>query len=91
MKEYDVRILKPRATRHENKPESDYEQARLKDFSNKPEKNEDTQLLLAINKFHYYGAVRATRACLGCHRRDNVELKEGDLLAVVKIEVPTTL
>ncbi len=91
LKDYQHNFIKPHPTRQENRPDNDYVQARLKEFLTDPSRSEDSQLLTSINKFHYYGAIRATQACLGCHRRDNAELKEGDLIAVVKIEVPTTL
>jgi two-component system sensor histidine kinase BarA len=38
----------------------------------------------------YYGPVRATKSCVACHHQFNPDLAEGDLLALVKIEVPTT-
>jgi signal transduction histidine kinase len=63
--------------------------ALLNDFLRDPEKQEDNQLLLSQGKNYYYGAVRATRSCLPCHRKDQPDLQEQDLLAVIKIEVPT--
>jgi signal transduction histidine kinase len=43
---------------------------------------------------YYYGAVRAGRGCLGCHQRlaenkDQPKLAENDLMAVVRILMPT--
>jgi signal transduction histidine kinase len=63
--------------------------ARLNEFLRDPEKQEDNQLLLSQGKNYYYGAVRATRSCLTCHQRFQPDLQEQDLLAVIKIEVPT--
>lgn len=90
-RKYEYSFLTPKARRRENKPDSDFAQERLKEFLNDPTKNEDSQLLLARNQHHYYAAVRASHACLGCHRRDTPELKEGDVIAVAKITVPTDL
>src|SRR5262245_31547387 len=87
---YRFTFITPNGRRRENKPDSDYAQERLKEFQNDPERNEDNQLLLSQKEHHYYGAVRATGSCLECHRRDNPELKEGDLIAVVHVTVPTS-
>src|SRR5262249_41257906 len=62
---------------------------RLKEFQDDPTKQEDNQLLLSQKLNYYYGAVRASQSCLGCHQRINPNLKENDLLALIKIEVPT--
>jgi two-component system sensor histidine kinase BarA len=64
-------------------------QAKVKLFQDDPEKREDHQLQLSQEKNFYYGAVRATASCLGCHQKLNPILAEKDLLAVIKIEVPT--
>jgi signal transduction histidine kinase len=84
-----VDFFTPGATRRQNKPDSDYDQERLKEFLSDSSRNEDSQLLPWKKEFHYYGAVRATRSCLECHQRDNAALREGDLIAVVKISLPT--
>jgi signal transduction histidine kinase len=62
---------------------------RLKEFQLDHNKHEDPQLLLSQKLVHYYGAVRATKTCVECHRQLNPDVKKGDLLAVIKIEVPT--
>src|SRR5947209_14187559 len=77
LKDYQHNFIKPNPTRQENRPDNDYVQARLKEFIADPTRNEDSQLLSSVNKFQYYAAIRATQACLECHRRDNAELKEG--------------
>jgi two-component system sensor histidine kinase BarA len=38
--------------------------------------------------FRYYGAVRASSSCMACHTIDTPNLKEGDLLGMVKIIIP---
>jgi signal transduction histidine kinase len=89
--QYRVQILKPYSTRQEDMP--DHESLkRLSAFKDNPELQEDNELVPSRKLDYYYGAVRATRACLGCHRQlspELRELKEGDLLAVVKVEMST--
>ncbi len=62
---------------------------RLKEFRDNPNKNEYDVPLHRKKQVHYYGAVRATRTCLECHKQMNADLQEGDLIAVIKIEVGT--
>jgi two-component system sensor histidine kinase BarA len=62
---------------------------RLKEFEANPNKHEDNRLALSQGKSFYYGAVRASKSCLECHQRLRPDLAEGDLLAVITIEVPT--
>ena len=80
-------------------------QAKLKEFQNNPDKNEDSQLLFSQGKNVYYAAVRASNACLHCHQQllearraeaklttaaaEPSRLQANDLLAAIKIEVPT--
>src|SRR5262249_35784501 len=54
-----------------------------------PSKQEHNDLSLSKNTNVYYGAIRASPSCLGCHRQNNPELQKGDLLAVVRIQVKT--
>ncbi len=62
---------------------------RLREFQQDSEKMEENQLMLAHGKNYYYAAVRASKSCLECHQKLNADLNERDLLAVIKIEVPT--
>jgi signal transduction histidine kinase len=81
-------IFKPNATRQEDIP--DYDTATIiKKFQDDPNKQEDNYLDLSAKHNYYYGAVRTTESCLGCHRQQNADLQEGGLLAVIKIEVDT--
>jgi serine/threonine protein kinase len=65
---------------------------RIKDFQNNPAKYEHNELLRAQGRNDYYGAVRATHACLHCHSQlaGGENLHEGDLMAVIRSGVPTT-
>jgi len=89
LKDYEYQFIVPNATKAENKPDDEYAQQRLKEFMADPKKNEDTQLLLARKETHYYGAIRASKSCLQCHQETNPDLKEGDIIAVVKIRTST--
>src|SRR5262249_25298711 len=79
--DYRFVFITPNESHRDRRPDSEYAQERLKEFLNDSTKNEDSQL--TDKWFHYYGAVRATPSCLGCHRRDNPELKEGGLIAAI--------
>jgi signal transduction histidine kinase len=86
---YKYWTIKPYAS-PQNLPENT-DRGRVKSFLADPDKQEDNQLLLSQGVNYYYAAVRASPACLGCHRQVNPDrdLKKNDLLAVVKIEMPT--
>ena len=45
---------------------------------------------LACEYCHLQGVFKGTpRTCVGCHRQNNPDLQENDLIAVIKITVPT--
>jgi two-component system sensor histidine kinase BarA len=84
-------IKKPNATRQQDMPDPDTLK-RLKAFQLDPSKHEDNYLDPNSKHNYYYGAIRATRKCLHCHRSDQLngpDLQEGDLLAVIKIDADT--
>ncbi|MBV9124978.1 MAG: DUF3365 domain-containing protein, partial [Planctomycetes bacterium] len=89
------RIIKPKARNRENQPDNSAEADLLKDFQTDDQKNFFRGPPTADRVLFYYGPVRATAACLNCHPRTQEEkeaygdLKEGDLLAMVKIGIPT--
>lgn len=88
LRKYQFSTIKARPGKGDPVPDQASLQ-RLKEFEKNPEKPEDNQLILTQGKNFYYGAVRATRTCLGCHQQMTSDLQEGDLLAVIRIEVPT--
>jgi two-component system, NarL family, sensor histidine kinase BarA len=95
VRQYRQRILKPYAQNRENKPDDSFEQRLLEDFLEDDQKTEDSRLLPAQHVIEYYGAIRASASCLSCHplpaeRAAYGEMKRGDLLAVVKISMPTS-
>jgi two-component system sensor histidine kinase BarA len=81
-------IFKPNATHSSDIPDFTTLE-KIKAFQNNPNKYEDNYLDLSSKRNYYYGAVRASESCLGCHRKFNSDLQEGDLLAVIKLEVDT--
>jgi signal transduction histidine kinase len=90
IKNYEYWIIKPNATHLADTTDDNYTRELVKEFQKDPAKQEENQLLLPQHVNYYYGAVRATKSCIECHRTvTNSELKENDLLALVKIKVST--
>jgi signal transduction histidine kinase len=95
VRQYQHRIIKPRARTRENQPEDSFESDLLKDFEADEQMSEFSRQLPAQPFIHYYGAIRATRACLACHPHTAEEkealagLKENGLMGVVRIRIPT--
>jgi two-component system, NarL family, sensor histidine kinase BarA len=91
---YQESIIKPKARNRINQPE-DNEFDLLKEFLEDNSKPEFSRLVPAKEVIQYYGAVRATNRCLACHPCNAEEkeaygdLKEKDLMALVKISIPT--
>jgi signal transduction histidine kinase len=81
---YRFSVLKPNATRQEDIPDHTSLE-RLKEFQADPDKQEDKLRTSSYN--FYYGAVRASKSCLGCH--EHCHLAEGELIEVLEIKVPT--
>ncbi|MFO0878817.1 MAG: ATP-binding protein [Gemmataceae bacterium] len=88
LRAYQFTLIKAHPTRPDEVLDP-ISQQKLREFREKRDKTEDPQPLLSQGKYLYFGAVRATPSCLGCHRQSRSELAENDLLAVIKIEVPT--
>jgi signal transduction histidine kinase len=87
---YLRRFIRPDATDPENKPDEPSDYLQLKEFLEDENKNEDNLLAQSQGWNHYYAGIRATSLCLRCHRKaDKSEMKAGDLIAVVRISVPT--
>jgi two-component system sensor histidine kinase BarA len=83
-----IGVFKPNATRSQDIPDPTTLE-KIKDFQRYPDLHEDNNLDLTSKHNYYYGAVRASAACVECHRQRNADLREGDLLAIVKIDVDT--
>jgi signal transduction histidine kinase len=83
---YNSQIFKPNATHQRDIPDSNSLEF-VKKFQTDPNKHEDNYFDSTNQRNYYYGAVRATRSCIKCHQHK--ELQEGDVLAVIKIDVDT--
>src|SRR5262245_9494714 len=95
LREYRSRVLKPVAIKPEHKPEGD-DPAVLNRLLTDTDKREDTRTASSQGRtaFVYYAAFRAQASCLKCHphaeeRTAGVSLAEGDLMAVIRIQLPT--
>jgi signal transduction histidine kinase len=85
---YDFRIFRPRTDNPRNKPDDGLSIEWLKEFQNDSNLQEHNLPLPDQRVNYYFGAVRATKTCLSCHA--HAGLAENDLIAMVKIKVPTT-
>ncbi|MBY0528048.1 MAG: DUF3365 domain-containing protein [Gemmataceae bacterium] len=99
LSKYEPHIIKPGALKPEHDPADRFERQVLNDFLEDPNKTEETRHTKDPDDqqfFVYYGAVRASPACLECHRqlakerREPGEVQEGDLMAIVRIRMRTT-
>src|SRR5262249_8083937 len=90
-KGYGRRFIRPKATDPEKMPEEPVDYQLLREFLEDSSKLESDQLLLSQgkDKNYYYAAIRAQDSCLGCHQRSDPDLQKGDLIAMVRISVPT--
>jgi signal transduction histidine kinase len=95
VRQYQHRLLKPKAKSRERQPDDAFEAELMKEFLTDPSAREFSRLLPNQSLVHYYGAIRATPSCVTCHpvtaeeREAYPELRVGDLMAVVKIRMPT--
>jgi len=95
IRNHKYQFLKPNATDPLNRPEDTSEIERMKEFIEDPTKKEDSQLVWDAKQAEpqrmkrFYAAIRATKSCLPCHQPSKGELKEDDLISVIKISLPT--
>jgi signal transduction histidine kinase len=89
------RVLKLDARQPENKPEGD-EVAVVSRLAANPGATEEYVNQSTQGIFQYYGVVRAQQSCIQCHNTQpanagsaNHALKEGDVMAVVKVSLST--
>jgi signal transduction histidine kinase len=90
-KGYGRRFILPTSSDPEHRREDQADFQWWKEFSEDPLKMESDQPLLSQDqeRSFYYAAVRAQQSCLTCHKQVNKDIKEGDLIAMVRISVPT--
>jgi signal transduction histidine kinase len=87
MSEYEYTLIRAFGNRPGQVPDPTSLQ-KLKEFRDDPARQDDSQVL-SHGRTVYYGAVRAAKGCLGCHRQIDPDLQEKDLLGLVKIEAST--
>ena len=85
LRQYEFTLIKASASRPDEADPVTLQ--RLAAYRQDREKPDDHHRLNGMHR--YYGPVRATKSCLSCHHQRNPDLAEGDLLALVKIEMPT--
>jgi signal transduction histidine kinase len=84
---YTSGFFKPGVSTTESR-EDLYGLEKLKQWTVDESLNEDS--VRSDKENRYYHAIRATKSCLPCHKHaDNSELKEGDLIAVLRITLET--
>src|SRR5262245_3343036 len=93
--DYKYKILKPDARQPEQKPEGD-EVIVVNRLAANPDLKEEPVNQSAQGVFNYYGVIRAESSCIQCHNKSpavagvgSPPLKEGDLMAVVKVTLST--
>jgi len=95
LSKYRYKILKADARQPEQKPEGD-EVSVVNRLAANPDLAEESANQPAQGLFHYYGVIRADASCIQCHNKSpavaggaNPPLKEGDVMAVVKVTLST--
>jgi signal transduction histidine kinase len=96
LKGYKYRLITAYASKPEYQPAAD-DLAVLQGFQADPEKKSDAKTIPAEKMYVYYGPVRVGKSCLECHApkdkplAGSPELKEGDLMGMVWVRMPTEL
>ena len=94
LSEYKYKILKPNFTKDEHKATGD-EVSVVSRLAANAELSEDNVNQSAQGVFHYYGVIRASEKCVACHNGAEMTsarggpIREGDLMAVVKVTLST--
>jgi signal transduction histidine kinase len=90
-KNYTRSFIKPDDP--EKRPQDSAGYDRLREFLSDPDIDQDNQLVLSQGVNHYYAAIRASDSCIRCHYHEKTvkgeQVRAGDLLAVLKIEMGT--
>src|SRR5262249_15849247 len=100
LRRYKHQFIKPKASKPEQEPSDPFERELVAAFLKDRDKFEDHRTLRSPDdqrSFYYYGAIRATHSCVKCHskiqsaeeKKEFGTLKEGDLIAVVRIRMDT--
>jgi signal transduction histidine kinase len=96
VQKYRQRLIKPNWTSQRTQPDDSFETNLLEEFQADESKPDVHRLMPSQPFILYYGAIRASRSCMvsGCHplpseKENYPDLKEKDLMAVVRIRIPT--
>jgi signal transduction histidine kinase len=96
LKGYSARLIKPDTKDPDFQPTSD-DLPVIHRIQNDPQTNEESRQAPKENAYYYYGAIRAGKSCVDCHRDPAkvgpklavAGLKQDDLMAVVRIRLST--
>jgi signal transduction histidine kinase len=94
---YQSLLIKPNARKPENQATDPYERSLLQEFLANGDRLEESHPMPSQPFIYYYGPVRASKSCLSCHptalereaRTYRDGLKEGDLMALIRIRLST--
>ncbi len=98
LNDYKVAFIKPPPRNsdvqlpRDSQPEDTFERALINEFMQDPEKTEPRRRASSGHML-YYTPIRASNSCLSCHNApgddQRAELKEQDLMEIVKVGIPT--
>jgi two-component system sensor histidine kinase BarA len=96
VKGYTSKTIKPLAEAQDSKPEPD-DLTIFHRMTSESDRHEDSRKAPKENAYYYYGAMRAAPSCIACHSDPekvpakvlNPNLKEDELMAVVRIRLST--
>jgi signal transduction histidine kinase len=90
---YNYWLIKPNPQKPENRAQDSYEQGLVQDLRSEEGKQEESRRLSTQRFMQYYRAIRARPTCMTarCHPlpTDKPDLADRDLMAVLKIKIPT--
>jgi signal transduction histidine kinase len=91
LQDYHIWILKPHAGAAAVSTDDTLSQERLREFLDDRSRQEYEEHLTSQGAYYYYAAIRASPSCIECHKNSKLTPAENedDLLAVVKIRIPT--
>jgi two-component system, NarL family, sensor histidine kinase BarA len=89
LRNFKYRFLKPNSSNPEYRHDDSYELDLIEKFQNDPNLQEAHRRLLTQGVYHYYAAIRAGNEELLGEPKPAVERPEGELIAVLRISVPT--
>jgi two-component system sensor histidine kinase BarA len=89
LRNFKYRFLKPNSSNPEYRHDDSYELDLIEKFQEDPNLQEAHRRLLTQGVYHYYAAIRAGNEELLGEAKPATERPEGELIAVLRISVPT--